>query len=80
MKKNQPTVMKKFNTPYRISGNCKNCTPDKPDGRTGGGHNSCFNVNCICPHHPGGAYFATQEHRNIVLRTGPKPGDFDYKP
>ena len=61
----------KFQTPYRISGNCKSCTPDAPHGN----HSKCANVNCICRHHPN---WTALHAREAGLRTRPKPGDFDY--
>jgi hypothetical protein len=67
--KGRPRV--KFQTPYRVSGMCKACTPGKPSGQ----HRLCFNVNCICPHHPNWTALYAREYG---LRTVPKPGDPDF--
>jgi hypothetical protein len=61
----------KFRTPYRLSGICKDCTPDKRGKR----HSDCANLNCICPHHPN---WTALHAREAGLRTQAKPGDFDY--
>jgi hypothetical protein len=62
---------RKFASPYRISGKCSDCTPDKQGPR----HQGCFAVNCICPHHPN---WTALHARKAGLRTCAKPGDFDY--
>lgn len=63
---------RKFKTPYRISGLCKDCTLEKASV----GHQTCYNVNCICIHH--GSWTAMYA-REAGLRTVPKPGDPDFK-
>lgn len=68
--KGRPRI--KFRTPFRVSGNCKRCTPEKKSS----GHHVCYNVNCICPHHPN---WTALHAREAGLRTRSKPGDFDYK-
>lgn len=73
MRKGQADVRGKFETPYRVSGMCADCTPEK---RHPSKHAHCFDVNCICPHHPNwSALYA----REAGLRTIPKPGDPDFK-
>lgn len=72
MKKGDARPRKKFQTPYRISSICKNCTPEKACAR----HTDCANVNCICIHH---GNWTAMYAREKGLRTIPKPGDFDYK-
>jgi len=67
--KGRPRV--KFETPYRISGHCKGCTPKKKAR----GHWNCAKVNCICPHH---GNWTALHAREAGLRTMPKPGDFNY--
>lgn len=72
MKKGETIINKKFETPYKISGMCKYCTPEKPNRH----HRHCFNINCICEHH---GTFTALHMREKGLRTRAKPGDFDYK-
>jgi hypothetical protein len=67
--------VKQYQDKYKIYTYCKNCTPEKPSKT----HRSCQSIYCICIHHPGGAYFATEEYRKKLLRTTPKPGDPDFK-
>jgi hypothetical protein len=62
----------KFKTPYKISALCKLCTPEKKSS----GHQTCYNVNCICIHH---GNWTAMYAREAGLRTIPKPGDPDYK-
>lgn len=71
LQKGKARIRRKFDTPYKISALCKNCTPEK----SGPLHSKCYNVNCICIHHPN---WTALYARIKGLRTQSKPGDFDY--